>query len=129
MTRFHAFLNPSVTFSWSFAAALALLAAGCASTSVLSLGRGQYLAVVDQSGGFPNEGALIEGARDAAAQQCGGLDHIHVVDVNADASRSYAGNHGHATVRFECTDSPSSPLINRRRIVERDSSGRPVFRD
>jgi hypothetical protein len=128
MTRHHVFLNPTVPFSWSLAAVLVLLAAGCASTSVLSLGRGQYLAVVDQSGGFPNEGALIEGARNAAAKQCGDLDHTHVIDVDASANRSYAGNHGHATVQFECVN-PSVPPSGNRRIVERNRNGIPVFRD
>ncbi len=91
-----------------FLVVLLAFLSGCVSTRILELGGGQYLAVQEQRGGFPDETALVAGARDAAAARCGGLDALRVSGVDsADLTASSPGNHGRGSVRFSCATPPA----------------------
>jgi len=92
-----------VVRSRRLASSLSAALSACVSSQVTEIGGGQYMAVVNQSGGIPSEDGLLNGALDLAAERCGDRQHVHVVSVNSGTqSWPNSGNQGRAQVVFEC---------------------------
>jgi hypothetical protein len=84
-------------------------AAGCVDATITELGRGQFLSVVEQRGGIPDQTDLTRRARNAAADRCGGIDRLNVIDLNGeDLTESSPGNHARVAMRFTCVTSAAS---------------------
>src|SRR5665811_2323653 len=82
---------------------LASALSACSSSQILELGNGRYMAVYEQKGGIPTQASMISGARDVAAERCGGLNRLVVISVGADTAGNNMGNHGQCSMTFECT--------------------------
>lgn len=80
---------------------LTTFASGCVATSIVELGAGRYMAVLEQTGGISGEAERIELVRAAAAERCGGVHNLRVVSVER------SNGHGGPAMHFECVRRPA----------------------